>query len=448
MHCMHAMDRTQLHVQMRQLLVFDRLERVNAPILETIAERLEAESRRNLLGVRLGFDKPVARYMANDPKWRSAHRRLLRSVLQHVASNAGLLGLELQQMPLTPYYTRELRAALLGVNGDSTSPRKLQFLRMSGCQLSRMSVAALMPALAACEDLKLLDLSGCGLGADSMPPLVELLNAHGRRTADEKAQGEVRAWEESLRNDGEAEAEAEPPKELIIGLHTLELARNAIGDEGARTLARALRWVRVLDVRENGIGAAGREALLHMQSGPFEVTTKLLIETESDDSTAKATAAHLEEGQDWQLTQQPEGGASVDAKVTRRGGKAAAPGARGAATRRKKPAQPAAPLPPPPQTAHEAAVQHTRRSRAQKFEAVARDMEAQLRALGAVGGPARKRLSPEAWAELVRACGGPAALLDGIELLLERRLNRAQPMLRERIAQREDDELAADTPAA
>ena len=444
---------------MRQLLVFDRLDRVNAPILETIAERLEDDRRRNLLGVRLGFDKPVAPHLANNPKWRAAHQRLLRSVLQHVAVNAGLLGLELQKVPLTPYYTRELGAALRGVSGDSTSPRKLQFLRMSGCQLSRASVAALMPALAACEDLRLLDLSGCKLGADSMPSIVELLKAHGRRTAALQAKGEARAWEVSLRNDGEdeAEAEAEPQKELVIGLHTLQLARNDIGDEGARALARALRWVRVLDVRENGIGAAGREALLHMQSGPFQVPTQLLIEAESDDTAANAAAraaaaaAHLEEGQEWKLLEDGASAAGAgDAKATRREGKAAGQGARGgAATRRKKPAKPAAPLAPPPPTAHEAAVLHTRRSRSQKFEDVAKDMEAQLRALGAVGGPARKRLSPEAWAELVRACGGPAALLDGIELLLERRLNRAQPILQERIAQREDDALmAAETSAA
>jgi hypothetical protein len=59
----------------------------------------------------------------------------------------------------------------------------------------------------------------------------------------------------------------------------------------------------------------------------------------------------------------------------------------------------------------------SRRAEARK-EAHVRELFQKLRHLCAVGGPEGRLMPPQAWAELVKACGGPQALLDGVELLL------------------------------
>ena len=220
----------------RQLLVFDHLDRVAAPILASIAERVK-EAQPGLLGVRLAFDKEVAPSLQDNPAWRAARSELLSSLVAHVSHNSLLLGLEIPRMPLPAMYCNSLAAALRSGKGDITGPRKLQFLRMDGCRLCLGSVSALVPALIACVELRLLDLSGCGLRADAAKPLAALLQGHsGRRTA-EQARVENERWFSSLRTrEAEMPEVPAPPR----GLETLILRDNELRNRGAATLGAAL----------------------------------------------------------------------------------------------------------------------------------------------------------------------------------------------------------------
>ena len=84
---------------------------------------------------------------------------------------------------------------------------------------------------------------------------------HSRRRSAQQARGEAAAWRASLRVSVEEWPQVDGPPR---GLELLLLSRNRLGDEGARTLAHALdteKWLRVLDLRLNSIGEAGRTAL-------------------------------------------------------------------------------------------------------------------------------------------------------------------------------------------
>ena len=162
-----------------EVLKFVHLDSAAAPILGSIAERLE-QSSSGLIGIRLAFDKDVAASLFNKTAWRAAHSQLMRNLLAHVRANDALLGLELSRVPLPAMYCNELSAALRSIS--IPQPRHLQFLRLDGCKLCRASVTALLPALIACDELRLLDLSRCGLCADAAEPLSELLRACGWRS--------------------------------------------------------------------------------------------------------------------------------------------------------------------------------------------------------------------------------------------------------------------------
>ena len=229
-------DKQKGRAAVRQLLVFDHLDRVAAPILASIAERVKSAAP-GLLGVRLAFDKEVAPSLQDNPAWRRARSELLSSLVAHVSRNPLLLGLEIPRMPLPAMYCHSLSAALCSGKGDIAGPRKLQFLRMDGCRLCLGSVSALVPALIACVELRLLDLSGCGLRADSAKPLAALLQGHSRRRTAEQARAENERWFSSLRT---REAEMPEAPAAPRGLETLILRDNQLRNRGAATLGAAL----------------------------------------------------------------------------------------------------------------------------------------------------------------------------------------------------------------
>ena len=109
----------------RQLLVFDHLDRVAAPILASIAERVKSAAP-GLLGVRLAFDKEVATSLQDNPAWRLARSELLSSLVAHVSHNPLLLGLEIPRMPLPAMYCHSLSAALRSGKGGEPLLLRLQ----------------------------------------------------------------------------------------------------------------------------------------------------------------------------------------------------------------------------------------------------------------------------------------------------------------------------------
>ena len=231
-----ADKKSSIRAGARQLLVFDHLDRVAAPILASIAERVKS-AEPGLLGVRLAFDKEVAPSLQNNPAWRQARSELLSSLVAHVSHNPLLLGLEIPRMPLPAMYCHSLSAALRSSKCDVTGPRKLQFLRMNGCRLCHGSVSVLVPALIACVELRLLDLSGCGLRADAAKPLAALLQGHSRRRTAEQARAENERWFSSLRT---REAELPEAPAAPRGLETLILRDNELRNRGAATLGAEL----------------------------------------------------------------------------------------------------------------------------------------------------------------------------------------------------------------
>ena len=150
---------------------------------------------------------------------------------------------------------------------------------MDGCRLSQGSVSALVPALIACVELRLLDLSSCGLRADAAKPLAALLQGHSRRRTAEQARAENERWFSSLRT-----REAEMPEAAAAprGLETLILRDNELRDRGAVTLGAAHQATPVASSRPvASLARRTKPAALHLPSSspPPALLTLILTPT-------------------------------------------------------------------------------------------------------------------------------------------------------------------------
>ena len=222
---------------------------------------------------------------ANDKRLRSAERllageQLVRALVRHVAVNHRLRTLEVTHAPLRLFDWQGLFA------GIRSSGCALTALSLAGSRIGDAGLAALGPALLKQPTLRTLSLDGCGLTSEASVWLIRILQDSNVRQNKGRAKAEMRTWAKGLRSHGSSlsaassrrAGKAPPPPPLdadadddgddddapAVGLVSLSLAGNDLGEQGGLALANHLmldRWLEELDLRRNGIGDAGLRCL-------------------------------------------------------------------------------------------------------------------------------------------------------------------------------------------
>ena len=400
----------------------------------------------------------------------------MRAFVKHVAANDALHSLRISHAPLRLYDWQHIGQGLR----HSGCP--LRHIDLCGSRLGDAGLAALGGALEHhTHTLRELRLDGCGLTAASSGWLVRLLQISNMRQNEGRRTTELHTWAGGLRHhdrrrarkhlgmggakllaaegtafrnefapDAAADAYVAP-----VGLSTLSLAGNDLGDEGAQALAVHLmqdHWLNELDLRRNGIGHAAlsalREAAALRESSEterFMSMPELICRLEGNVEEREQIArllAHAKQREQQARQQEQQGRRS---SITRpASADAAAADAAAAARARPREGWAFAGFEEEAKK-RRAGLEHKRKAAAAAaaaLEQVHRGARASSAwpagvragagaAAGAAAGVAAgtgtggAMLTAEDWNGLVKVSGGPSALLDALESLLADTLAKA-----------------------
>ena len=377
-----------------------------------------------------------------DKRVRTADRlrageALVRAFVRHVGANDALYSLEVTHAPLRLFDWQHLGMSLRN-NGCP-----LVYLSLAGSRLGDAGLAAFGPALLAHQEtLREINLDGCGLTSGASAWLIRLLQVSNLRQNEGRRRKELTTWSGALRGrdkrrrgqrrtnqrafDNEyAEPADEDRREALVGIHTLSIAGNDLGDEGGFALANHLMqddWLTEIDLRRNGIGhaalAALREAVGMRETSETErllVVPALLCRLDGnaeERDRIKRLLQQQKQREEQLRKQQPQRPHSARAALS----SSSSSGAFGCSS--------ATPLELEARRMR-SALQRKRQVASATADALEQVHRGARAASSTADAPPAVQLSAEDWDGLVKVSGGPTALLDAMEGLLAAALQKA-----------------------
>ena len=369
-----------------------------------------------------------------------AGEALVRAFVRHIAANGILHSLTMSYAPLRLFDWQGIG------HGFYSSGCPLRYVSLPGCRLGDAGLAALAPALLKHTlTLRELRLDGCGLTSASCEWLIRLLQASNQRQKEGRRQTELSKWAGTLRIGREKRKNGLPTRaersgafvneyaepddadryQAPVGLVTLSVSGNSLGEDGALALANHLMqdtWLEELDVRRNGIGHKGLKALREASAlrddseeerllsvpallcrldGNIEEMEQIERLVAQQKQRAAQSKAMQRQSQSARVAQEKAGASSISPF------EAEAQRARKALRYKQEAAAAAA-----------AALERVTRG------AVAASVDISDTPSGRAAQPAEAQLSAEDWDGLIKVSGGPTALLDAMEGLLSGALQR------------------------
>ena len=211
---------------------------------------------------------PSDKRLRNPDRLR-AGELLVKALARHIRSNARLTTLEVLASPLRLFDWQHIAAGLRH-NGCP-----LRHLSLAGSALGDSGLNTLAPALLHMPTLVTLNLNSCGLSTASAPVLVSMLQSSNLRQNKGRLLSLDRDFAAGLCGGRSAGWPGQPPATTlnrsvfdempdVVGLTSVGLAGNSLGEAGAHELAAHLAqddWLQELDLRRNGIEAHGLAAL-------------------------------------------------------------------------------------------------------------------------------------------------------------------------------------------
>lgn len=172
---------------------------------------------------------------------------LMKAIRTCMCHTEVLASVELEGLPLAPHYLSEL---VKGVQ----SCRSLQHISLCRSPIGDEGCQLICRATKLHTNIQSLDLSSCGITAEGVLAVVEMLK-------HQKIQRYSEIWRQTLRDQ-------EPNLDSLPGVHRVTLNHNInIGDVGAVHLMDVLRddvFLKALDLQNCGVGNTGGKAALEM----------------------------------------------------------------------------------------------------------------------------------------------------------------------------------------
>ena len=363
---------------------------------------------------------PSDKRLRNPDRLR-AGEMLVKALARHIRSNARLTTLEVLASPLRLFDWQHIVAGLRH-NGCP-----LRHLSLAGSALGDAGLHMLAPALLHMPTLVTLNLNSCGLSTASAPVLVSMLQSSNLRQNKGRLLSLDRDFAAGLCGGRSAGWPGQLPAPTlnrsvfdempdVVGLTSVGLAGNSLGEAGAHELAAHLAqddWLQELDLRRNGIGALGLEALRSVAADRVTAERdkyqrlpplKLRLEGNAEELTAATERLAA------------EATAEAAARSAQRAQKASRPEPRPASARASTSVQADERM----RDALRSGEAQVRALSARHRAAVQSSAKAALLAAGvrAAANLDSAPMTRSDWAEIVEASGGAAPLLDAMEHLI------------------------------
>ncbi|GFG28668.1 hypothetical protein Cfor_06585 [Coptotermes formosanus] len=172
---------------------------------------------------------------------------LMKAVRTCMCHTEALTSVELEGLPLAPHYLSELVKGMQSCRSLQHISLRRSAIGDEGCQLICRATKLL-------TSVQSVDLSSCGVSAEGVLAVVEMLKY-------QKIQRYSEIWRHTLRDQ-------EPNPDCLPGVRRVTLNHNInIGDRGAVHLMDVLRddvFLKALDVQNCGVGNTGGKAALEM----------------------------------------------------------------------------------------------------------------------------------------------------------------------------------------